>query len=56
MVGRKDGTSVPAPRPGRRKRDELQAHVDVDAMHERFKHAFGLICAGQLTQLDHVRE
>ncbi len=52
----KDGTFVPAPRPGRRMPNELQAHVDVVAMHERFKHAFGLICDGLLTQLDHVRE
>lgn len=51
-----NGELVDAPRPLLSAPDEFQAHVDIAAMHEQFKAAFGLISGGLMTVLAEIRE
>ncbi len=50
------GGFVDAPRPLLSKPEDLQAHVDIVAMHEHFRAAFSLISGGVLTVLDNIAE
>lgn len=50
------GGFVDAPRPLLSKPEDLQAHVDVVAMHDHFRSAFNLISGGVLTVLDSIAE
>jgi hypothetical protein len=47
-----NGSLVDAPRPLLSQPKDLQAHVDVVAMHEHFRSAFNLLSGGVMSELD----
>ncbi|MBW3578775.1 MAG: hypothetical protein KY462_13740 [Actinobacteria bacterium] len=51
-----NGTFVDAPRPLLSKPDDLQAHVDIVAMHEHFRSAFNLLSGGVMSALENIAE
>jgi hypothetical protein len=51
-----DGRWVDAPRPLLSTPEDLQAHVDIVAMHEHFRSAFSLLSGGVMTVLENVAE
>jgi hypothetical protein len=56
MVKAGNGTFVDAPRPLLSEPDDLQAHVDIVAMHEHFRSAFNLLSGGVMTVLENIAD